>query len=205
MSWLLLRRMTIFGAPVALGTLAAIHPMAPADNVATWNTIHTLQIPLAAGLGLALVFLLRGIRSTAARASRLAIIPWVAFFAAFDGVAGLATGSLAEYAHSHPHAAETVSGATSALQASVVVGVFLPLTATLMAMIVFGAAALALARNGAPVYAVAAIAIGGVVWTFVHPIIGAPAMALFLVGAAVVHLGRVGEPAPVARAAAAAR
>jgi hypothetical protein len=62
MTWQLLRRTVIFGTPIALGTLAAVHPMVPEDNVTVWNLIHTLQIPLASLLGIGVVFLLRGVR-----------------------------------------------------------------------------------------------------------------------------------------------
>jgi hypothetical protein len=195
MTWQILRGSVIFGAPIGLGALAAVHPMVPEDNVTVWNLIHALQIPLASLLGIGVVFLLRGLRVGAARSARLAIIPWVAFFAAFDGVAGLATGSLVQYAHTHPHAAGTVSGASEALGQSLFVTTVLPLTATAFAFVVFGGAAAALYRaRGASVYAAGAIALGGIVWTFVHPIIGAPAMAVFLVGAALIELGPVREP-----------
>lgn len=195
MTWQLLRRTVIFGTPIALGTLAAVHPMVPEDNVTVWNLIHTLQIPLASLLGIGVVFLLRGVRGGGARSARLAIIPWVAFFAAFDGVAGLATGSLVQYAHAHPHAAGSVSGASEALGQSLFVTTILPMTATAFALVVFGGAAAALYRTRrASVYAAGAVALGGIVWTFVHPIIGAPAMTVFLIGAAVIELGPVREP-----------
>jgi hypothetical protein len=45
------------------------------------------------------------------------------------------------------------------------------------------------------------MSIGGVVWTFVHPLIGAPAMVVYLAGAAGVELaGRDAafSPAPAA-------
>jgi hypothetical protein len=205
MASLIIRRTVIFGTPVLLGTLAAIHPLMPADDVAVWNLIHGMQIPLVALLGIAVVFLLRGTRGRATRAARLAIIPWAAFFAAFDGVAGLATGALAEYGHTHPHVADAVHHATDSLGGSFVIAALLPSAATLFSFVVFGGAAVALARRGTPVYAAAAIAIGGVVWTFVHPIIGAPAMLVFLVGAAVADLlpGRVPSPAPALSHAAA--
>jgi hypothetical protein len=205
MTWQILRRTVIFGAPIGLGALAAVHPMVPEDNVTVWNLIHTLQIPLAALLGIGVVFLLRGVRGGPSRTARLAIIPWVAFFAAFDGVAGLATGSLAQYAHAHPHAAGTVSGASEALGQSLFVTTVLPLTATAFAFVVFGGAAAALYRaRRAPIYAAIAIALGGIVWTFVHPIIGAPAMAIFLVGAAFIELGPLREPVAAQSAATAA-
>jgi hypothetical protein len=66
-------------------------------------------------------------------------------------------------------------------------GMALPLAAVGFALIVFGAAAVALRRSGASVYAVTALAVGGVVWTFVHPLIGAPAMLVYLAGAVAIE------------------
>jgi hypothetical protein len=183
-----LRRATIFGTPIALGTLAAIHPMMPADNLGTWNLIHTLQIPLVALLGIAVLLMLRDTRGGVATAARLAILPWVAFFAAFDGVAGLATGALAGFAHDHPGTAETVDSAIASFGDSLVLAAGLPLGATIFSIVVFSCAAIAMRRAGISVFAAGALAVGGVVWTFVHPLIGAPAMLVFLSGAFVVEM-----------------
>jgi hypothetical protein len=188
MTQVVLRRTTIFGTPIALGTLAAIHPMMPADSLGIWNLIHTLQIPLVALLGISVLLLLRGIEGTIASAARLAVVPWVAFFAAFDGVAGLATGALAGFAHEHPETSATVAEATSALGDSVFLAAGLPLGATVFSLVVFGGAAFALQRAGVSLLAAVAITLGGVVWTFVHPLIGTPAMLVFLAGAANVEL-----------------
>jgi hypothetical protein len=188
MTSVMLRRATIFGTPIALGTLAAIHPMMPADNLGTWNLIHTLQIPLVALLGIAVLLMLRDIRGGVATAARLATLPWVAFFAAFDGVAGLATGALAGFAHDHPGTAETVDSAVASFGDSLVLAAGLPLGATIFSIVVFSCAAIAMRRAGISVFAAGALAVGGVVWTFVHPLIGAPAMLVFLSGAFVVEM-----------------
>lgn len=57
------------------------------------------------------------------------------------------------------------------------------LGATMFALVVFGGAAVALQRAGVAIPAAAAVGIGGVVWTFVHPLMGTPAMVVFLAGA----------------------
>jgi len=188
MTSLLLRRATIFGTPVALGTLAAIHPMMPQHNLGIWNLIHTLQVPLVALLGISVVLMLGGIKGTIATAARLAIIPWVAFFAAFDGVAGLATGALAGFAHDNPGTAEVVNGATESFGGSLILAAGLPLGATFLSIVVFSCAAIAMRRAGISAFAFGALAVGGVVWTFVHPLIGAPAMLVFLSGALIVEM-----------------
>jgi hypothetical protein len=119
----------------------------------------------------------------------MAIVPWVAFFAAYDGVVGLATGSLIGYAHTHSQAAHVVISAAIAMVESPFLGLPLPLAAGGFSAFAFGGAAIALRRSGASPYAAAAITVGGVVWTFVHPLIGAPAMVVFIVGSAAVEFG----------------
>jgi hypothetical protein len=171
--------------------------MTPEDNVAVWNLIHALQIPLAALLGIGVLLLLHGVGGSAARAPRMAVVPWVAFFAAYDGVAGIATGSLTEYGHSHPETADTVISAATSMVESPFISVVLPFGAVAFALVVFGGAALALRRSDVSRSAAIAVAVGGVVWTLVHPLIGAPAMLVFLIGAVAVELtGRNSIPKP---------
>jgi hypothetical protein len=197
MSKVTFRRIAIFGAPIGLGVLAAIHPMTPEDNVTVWNLIHALQIPLAALLGIGVLLLLHGVAGSAARAARMAVVAWVAFFAAYDGVAGIATGSLTEYGHSHPETADTVISAATSMVESPFTSVVLPFGAVAFALVVFGGAALALRRSGVSRSAAIAVGVGGVVWTLVHPLIGAPAMLVFLIGAVAVELsGRKSIPKP---------
>jgi hypothetical protein len=190
-----LRWLIILGAPLGLGALAAVHPIVdgaliPVASVGVWTLIHTLQVPLAALLGIAVLLLLDGVDGVEATAARLAIVPWVAAFAAFDGVAGLATAALSEYGHAHPTDASIVLGIGETLATSPVVAAGLPLMALLFALVAFGGAAIALGRAGAPGPAVLALAAGGVTWTFIHPLVGAPAMALFVLGAVGVERSR---------------
>jgi hypothetical protein len=188
----LVRRLTILGAPLGLATLAAIHPLVgetlvPEDKLGVWTLIHTLQIPLAALLGVAVVLLLDRLDGVEARAARLAVIPWVAAFAAFDGIAGLAAGALSDYGHRHPAEATVVLGVVAAMMDSPTAAAALPLAALLFALITFGGAAIALRRAGASGMAALSIGAGGVAWTFIHPLVGAPAMLLFAFGALLVE------------------
>jgi len=184
----LLRRLTIFGAPLGLATLAAIHPLVgealvPEDKLGVWTLIHTLQIPLAALLGVAVVLVLDRVDGVEATAARLAVIPWVAAFAAFDGIAGLATGALSEYGHQHPSEATAVLGIAAAITDSPIAAAALPLGALFFALITFGGASIALRRAGASSIAALSIGAGGIAWTFIHPLVGAPAMLFFAFGA----------------------
>jgi hypothetical protein len=201
MAMIVLRRITIFGTPVALGALAAMHPMLPADNLVIWNLLHLMQIPLVALLGIAVVLMLDGVTHTSATVARLAVLPWIAGFAAYDATAGLATGVLAEFGQAHPEASTMVADASMAIVVSpLVLGP--QLMAFLFAIVVFGGAAIALRRVGISAVAAVAIAAGGIVWSLFHPLIGAAAMLAFLLGAVICELRR-GErrPAPVAAVA----
>jgi hypothetical protein len=188
----ILRRLAIFGAPFGLAVLAAVHPivggaLVPEDKLGVWTLIHTLQIPLAALLGIGVVLMLDRLDGLLATAARLAVIPWVAAFAAFDGIAGLATGALSEYGHLHPAESGVALGIASAVADSPVAAAALPLGALLFAFATFGSAAVALQRAGVAGIGALAIGVGGVVWTFMHPLVGAPAMLIFAFGAVMVE------------------
>lgn len=185
---LVIRRIAVLAAPIGLGLLAAVHPLVadglvPQPQLWLWNLIHTLQIPLAALLGIALLLLIDGLEDAEATVARIAVVPWVAAFAAFDGIAGLATGALSGYGHAHPGATETVLAIGLDLAAMPIVAAGLPLMALAFGLAAFGGAAIALHRAGVGGSGALAIGVGGVLWTFVHPLVGAPAMLLFAYGA----------------------
>jgi hypothetical protein len=187
---LALRAIAVLAAPVGLGVLAAVHPLVdgaliPANDLAVWTLIHTLQIPLAALLGIAVLVLLHGIHGPEAAVARLAIAPWIAAFAAFDGIAGLATGALSDYGQANPQHAGVALDIGTTLAASPFISAVLPLGAFFASLFVFGGAAVALRRVGVPGSGALAIGVGGALWTFVHPLVGAPAMAIFAFGALV--------------------
>jgi len=188
MQSLALRTVAVLAAPVGLGVLAAIHPLIdgtliPAGDLALWTLIHTLQIPLAALLGISILLLLDGTDGPEARVARLAVVPWVAAFAAFDGIAGLANGALSDYGRLHPEQATVALDIASTIAATPVITAILPLGAFAASLAVFGGAAIALHRAGVPLGGAVALGFGGALWTFVHPLVGAPAMALFAFGA----------------------
>jgi hypothetical protein len=200
MAALALRRLVIFGAPLGLGALAAVHPiladrMIPADQLGIWTLIHTAQVPLAALLGVAVLLLLDGVEGFEARLARLATVPWIAAFAAYDGLAGLATGALSEYASAHPDAAAIILDAARALTDSPIVAAGLPLMALAFGLVAFGGAGIALHASRLGTASSIALATGGIAWTFIHPLVGAPAMALFALGALMAERRSVGRRA----------
>ena len=188
MQYQVLRYVAVLAAPIGLGVLAAVHPLVngtliPANDLAVWTLTHTLQIPLAALLGISVLVLLNGVDGQDAAVARLAVVPWAAAFAAFDGIAGLATGALSDYGHANPAFASVALDIGTTLAASPVVTAVLPLGAFFASLVLFGGSAIALHRVGTPAVGAAAIGFGGALWTFVHPLVGAPAMATFAFGA----------------------
>jgi hypothetical protein len=129
------------------------------------------------------------------------VVPWIAAFAAYDGVAGLATGALSDFGYAHPGEATIVLEAARAVADSTVVGAALPLMALFFGLIAFGGAAIALHRHGTATAAAVALAVGGIAWTLVHPIVGAPAMVLFAFGAFAAERRSTGVSAARIRAA----
>jgi hypothetical protein len=90
-------RVILFGAPLLWIVLALLHPHEP-EEFNRWLFVHFAQLALAPFLAFAVWTLLDGIHSKAATVSRIALVAWLAFFSAYDSVAGIATGLLSRYA-----------------------------------------------------------------------------------------------------------
>jgi hypothetical protein len=69
-------------------------------DVGLWIGVHVAQLVLATGLGAALWLAVRGRHGPAATLTRLAIPVYLVFFAAFDSVAGIASGLALHHAGS---------------------------------------------------------------------------------------------------------
>jgi hypothetical protein len=177
----ILRQAVLIGAPIGLGALAAIHPPTVADDTGSWIPIHILQVPLVAMLGLAVTLLLGGLTSVAATVARVALLPWIAGFAAFDGVAGLAVGIVSSAARGDPSLAASADGLVTQLMTGTPVELIGTLT-ILSALVAFLAGGFALWRAGRSPVGALLIAVSGPVWTAIHPLIGAGAMLAFLAG-----------------------
>jgi hypothetical protein len=90
------------GVPLLWGILLLFHPRGEGDEiylelkdkVTPWLVVHLgmmLFIPLMA---IAVYLLVRGVEGTAARVSRLAVVPFVVFYSAFETLQGTANGIL---------------------------------------------------------------------------------------------------------------
>jgi hypothetical protein len=159
------------------------------DEATSFIVVHVGSIAFIALMGVALYLLLRDIPGRAAQVSRLAIVPFVAFYAAADAIAGVATGVLVKEAND---GADTAAGA-QALWDNFITGdllFWLGGTAWIVAAI---SAAVALKHAGARTAVVALVGLSSIVM-FHPPPIGPIGLLCF--AAAVVLVAR-GQRAPV--------
>jgi hypothetical protein len=189
------RRLIVFGAPAAVAAVTLLHPVvrdAPSRDldgrVTLWLTVHLLQLPLFGLLAAAMWLLVAGLPGRAAQVSRLAVLPFAVFYAAFDALVGIATGLMLRHAAELPGAAATADGLwAERLRDPWVGAVVLP--AVLGWVVAGAAAAVALARAGAPRAAVVALVLATALFGVDHaPPFGPLAMVALL--AAVVLLER---------------
>src|SRR5512133_4161249 len=115
------RLVLLIGAPLAFavtGTLHILSPYEPTtgsdfDHVVPhwklWTGIHVLQLVIISLLALAIATLTRGVSDSAASVSRVALVPFLAFYSAFDASVGLSGGLLARYVSGHPTDASSFS------------------------------------------------------------------------------------------------
>jgi hypothetical protein len=95
----------LIGVPLAWAVLLIFHPTGEGvgvtyaevqDKVTSWLVVHLgmmLFIPLFA---VAVYLLLRGIEGTAANVSRIALVPFVVFYGAYEVLLGIGTGILVD-------------------------------------------------------------------------------------------------------------
>ena len=191
------RRIVLIGAPLAWIPVAFLHPAASPDAVYEdlaaaadrWLYVHLAQLVLTLWLGVAMWIAVAGRRGLAASITRFAVPVFLVSFAAFDSVAGIATGLVVRHAQSLPAAqADGAASATEYLALNYITGDFSPLGIisgiSLVAAVV--GVAMTLRSAGAP-RAVWISAFGGVLLNFhaagVIPVVGLATFAVALYGA----------------------
>jgi hypothetical protein len=113
------RTLLLVGAPLAWIPIAFLHPAASPDNVYEdlaaaadrWLFVHFAQLVLTLLFGVALWMAVAGRRGMAATITRVAVPVYLVSFAAFDTVAGIATGLVVRHAQTLP--AAQIDGAAS--------------------------------------------------------------------------------------------
>ena len=196
----------LIGVPLAWAVLLMFHPGGEAtdvygsarDDVTAFLVVHLgmlLFIPLMA---VAVYLLLRGVPGTAAKVGRIALIPFVIFYSAWETLQGIANGVLVDQVNAMPAADRDVGAelvqdfAESPLVRDL--GVFAVL-GSLGLIVAFIATGVALKREaGAPTSVAVLIGISGLLITAHPPPFGPTGLALFIV--AVLLFARSQSTAP---------
>lgn len=99
-----LRRIIVLGTPLAVGILNLFHPLSMAirPNLDWWITLHILNLPLFALLGLAAMLLLDGKLGIVANCSRVLLAIFAVVYPAFDAMVGIGSGMMIRFATTLP-------------------------------------------------------------------------------------------------------
>ena len=200
------------GVPLAWAVLLLFHPDVPPDDVygglrdevTAYIVVHVGTLVFIALLGLVLHMLVKDLPGRAARIARVAVIPFVVCYGAWESVIGLAVGALAQHANDSPASDRpAMADAMQSLGDNAIVGetgVLLSVGALSWAVAVI-AAAVAFRGVGAPLIACVLLGLSAVVVSHPPPI--GPVGLVFFAGAVALlaRTQRVAMPTPRSAAA----
>ena len=201
----------LVGTPLAWAVLLWFHPDVPdpdnvyeglRDEVATYQIVHVGTLIFIGLMGLALYILVRDLPGKAATISRLAIGPFVLFYAAWETVIGLATGALVQHANDSPaDERPAISDSIQALGDNAIVGESgaLALAGGLAWITAVIAAAVAVRHAGAPVLATVLLGLSLIVISHPPPI-GPVGLACFAGAVLVIYHAQRGTASRTAQA-----
>ena len=111
MGRLVLRRVVMLGAPLALAILEIFHPQPggvgeSVEQGGWFMWFHIIQVPLIGLIALAVYLLTEGLEGRAVMVSRWAVGVFAVFFSAYDAAAGIATGYALRNAQGLPAGAQ---------------------------------------------------------------------------------------------------
>jgi hypothetical protein len=177
------RRLLAFtiGVPLAWAVLLWFHPDVDPnhvyadlrDDVVAYQIVHVGTLVLIGLLGLALYLLVRDLPGRAAKVSRLAIGPFVLFYAAWESVIGLAIGALVQHGNDAPaRQRPAVADSIQSLGDNVIVGDpgVVVMVGSLAWVVAVVAAAIAYRHVGAPLLATSLLALSFMVVSHPPPI-----------------------------------
>ena len=200
----------LVGVPLAWAALLWFHPDVDPDRVYeslrdqvdTYLVVHVGTLVFIGLMGVALYLLVRDLPGRAATVSRLAIGPFVLFYAAWETVIGLAIGVLVQHANDAPaRERPAVADAIQAVGGNVIIGdagILLAIGALAWITAVI-AAAVALHGAGAPLLAVILVGLSAVVVSHPPPI-GPVGLVCFAAAAGVIAISRRAAPGVVTAA-----
>lgn len=197
------------GVPLAWAVLLLFHPTGEGesityadvqDEVTPWMVVHVGMLFFIPLIAVVIYLLLRGIDGTAARVGRIALVPFVLFYGAFETLVGLGTGILVQEVNGLV-GAEKAAGAVLVheFNDNILIrafGVF-PTIGSFAFIAAVIAAGIALRRHaGAPLAVPILLGLSGFLITAHPPPYGPTGLALFIV--AVLLLARSRAAADVA-------
>jgi hypothetical protein len=201
----------LIGVPFLWGILLLFHPGGEGtelsyqevqDKVTAWLTVHIgmmLFIPLMAAV---VYLLLRGVEGTAAKISRIALVPFAIFYSAWEALQGIGVGILVDEVNALPQTERVATGADLVhdFADNILIrnfGVFgnIGSLALITAMIAGG---VALRRHaGAPLAVAALLGLSGFLITAHPPPYGPAGLALFIAAVLLFVRGQSANRAPV--------
>lgn len=199
----------IIGVPIAWAVLLLFHPGGDGtsiyadlkDNVTAMLAVHIGMMIFVPLFAIVIYLLLRGIESTAARVARIALIPFVVLYVAWEAMQGIANAVLTDQVNSLPPANQAVGAeliqdfAESPLVRDAGV---LVIPATIALVVAAVALGIALRDAGAPRWAPVLFGIAGFLISAHPPPFGPTGLALFVVGTVLIMRDKdlVKEPRP---------
>jgi hypothetical protein len=200
------RLVLLIGAPLAFAVTGLLHLVSASDattgsdfehlidHSTLWVGIHVVQLVIISLLAWAVAALTAGMDELPARVSRATLVPFVAFYSAFDASVGLSGGLLARYVSEHPSSRSEVSPAADAvtdpLSQPVLVGIYATAVAAWMLAVV--AAAIAVRRSGAPLLGPFLLVVAAAIFAVDHAApFGPTGMLVFAVAAVVIERARL--------------
>jgi hypothetical protein len=197
----------VIGVPIAWAILLLFHPGGEGDAIyadlhdktTEMLVVHVGMLIFLPLFAIAIYLLLRGIETTAATVARVALIPFVLFYGAWESLQGIANGVLVDQANGLPEADRGVAAeliqdfAESPLVRDFGVFAVLGGVALITAMI---AAGLALRDAGAPNWAPWVFGVAGLLINAHPPPFGPIGLVVFVVGVVGVLRSRAAPEPP---------
>lgn len=184
----------LFGTPILLGASFLVHPDGSGGlegllrHGNAWLYLHFALLPLLGLLGASFYVLLADYSGRVATIGRFGVAVYTTFYAAFEAIAGIATGLLTHEAHTLSAAQQ--AGLAAGIDALVAPSLALGLIGSLGALVAVGSVGVLLRRSGAPLLPILLLG-GAPLATIFHG--GTPldalGMAAFLVGVAWLEVG----------------
>jgi hypothetical protein len=198
------------GVPLLWGILLLFHPGGEGtevsyldlqDKVTAWMVVHVgmmFFIPLMAVL---VYLLLRGVEGTAARVSRIALVPFVVFYSTWEALQGIGVGILVHEVNALPQAERAATGADLVpdFADNILIrnfGVFGNIGSLALIIALIAAGVALRQRAGAPLAVAALLGVSGFLITAHPPPFGPTGLGLFIVAVLLYVRSGQGSRAP---------